>query len=67
MIELICKILKKLLPNFFYLKLKKIYNIIIFENYDLSKDLNYNESVFKLLKFDIEKIKSHVSHNLFYV
>jgi predicted O-methyltransferase YrrM len=61
MIELICKILKKLLPNFLYLKLKKIYNIIIFENYDLSKDLNYNESVFKLLKFDIEKIKSQLN------
>ena len=57
MIKLIVKILKKLLPNFLYSKLKKIYGIIKYGNYDLSKDLNYNENLFKLLKFDIEKIK----------
>ena len=61
MIKLIVKILKKLLPNFLYLKLKKIYGIIKYGNYDLSKDLNYNENLFKLLKFDIEKIKSQLN------
>ena len=61
MIKLIVKILKKLLPNFLYLKLKKIYVIIKYRNYDLSKDLNYNENLFKLLKFDIEKIKSQLN------
>ena len=61
MIKLIVKVLKKILPNSLYLKLKKIYGIIKYGtydgNYDLSKDLNYNENLFKLLKFDIEKIK----------
>ena len=57
MIKLTVKILKKLLPNSLYLKLKKIYEIIKYGNYDLSKDLNYNENLFKSLKFDIEKIK----------
>ena len=61
MIKLIVKILKKLLPNYLYLKLKKIYEIIKYGNYDLSKDLNYNENLFKLLKFDIEKIKSQLN------
>jgi len=61
MITLIVKILKKLLPNSLYLKLKKIYEIIKYGNYDLSKDLNYNENLFKLLKFDIEKIKSQLN------
>jgi hypothetical protein len=55
--KVIVKILKKLLPNYWYLKLKKIYLILKYGNYDLSKDLNYNENLFKLLKFDIEKIK----------
>jgi len=61
MIKLISKILKKLLPNSWYLQLKKIYEIIKYGNYDLSKDLNYNENLFKLLKFDIEKIKSQLN------
>jgi len=61
MIKLIVKILKKLLPNFLYLKLKKIYVIIKYRNYDLSKDLNYNENLFQLLKFDIKKIKSQLN------
>ena len=65
MIKLISKILKKLLPNSLYIKLKriyeKIYEIIKYGNYDLSKDLNYNENLFKLLKFDIEKIKSQLN------
>ena len=61
MIKLIVKVLKKLLPNFLYLKLKKIYVIIKYRNYDLSKDLNYNENLFQLLKFDIEKIKSQLN------
>jgi hypothetical protein len=56
--NLIGKILLKLLPNSLYLKIKKIYGIIKYRNYDLSKDLNYNENLFRLLKFDIEKIKS---------
>ena len=60
MIKLIAKILKKLLPNSLYLKSKKIYEIK-YGNYDLSKDLNYNENLFKLLKFDIEKIKSQLN------
>jgi len=65
MIKLIAKILKKLLPNSLYLKLKRIYitikETIKYGNYDLSKDLNYNENLFKLLKFDIEKIKSQLN------
>lgn len=61
MIKLIAKILKKLLPNSLYLKLKRIYETIKDGNYDLSKDLNYNENLFKLLKFDIEKIKSQLN------
>ena len=61
MTRLIVRILKKLLPNSLYLKLKKIYEIIKFGNYDLSKDLNHNENLFKLLKFDIEKIKSQLN------
>ena len=55
------KILKKLLPNSWYLQLKKIYETIKYGNYDLSKDLNYNENLLKLLKFDIEKIKSQLN------
>ena len=50
MIKLIVKILKKLLPNNLYLKLKKIHELIKYGNYDLSKDLNHNENLFKLLK-----------------
>jgi len=61
MIKFIAKILKKFLPIFLYLKLKKIYEIIKPVNYDLSKDLNYNENLFKLLKFDIKKIKSQLN------
>ena len=58
MIKLINKILKKNLSNSLYVKFKKIYEIIQYGNYNLSKDLSYNENLFKLLKFDIEKIKS---------
>ena len=61
MIKLIAKILKKLLPNSLYLKLQKIYGMIKYRNYNLSNDLNYNENLFKLLKFDIEKIKSQLN------
>ncbi len=61
MIKLISKILKKLLPNSWYLQLKKNYEKIKYRNYDLSKDLNYNENLFKLLKFDIEKIKTQLN------
>ena len=65
MIKLISKILKKLLQNSWYMSVNKIYkiirNYIKYGNYDLSGDLNYNENLFKLLKFDIEKIKSQLS------
>tara|TARA_B100000579_G_scaffold424941_1_gene430030 strand:+ start:732 stop:1556 length:825 start_codon:yes stop_codon:yes gene_type:complete len=61
MIIFISKILKKLLPNSLYLELKKIYGKIKYGNYDLSKDLNYNENLLKLLKFDIEKLKSQLN------
>ena len=58
------KVLKKLLPKtcYFYVKqiyiyLKIIYEKIKYKDYDLTKDLNYNENLFKSLKFDINKIK----------
>ena len=72
MVKIIKKILKKSLPNFLFIQLrnfywyvsnsiKKIYRIVRFfiktRNYDLSKDLDYNENIFKLLNFEIKKIK----------
>ena len=39
----------------------KIRNSLKYRQYDLSKDLDYNENLFKLLKFDIEKIKLQLS------
>lgn len=64
MIKIIMKILNKSLPSSLRVKLKKIYfnirEFINYGNYDLSKDLNYNENIFKSLKFDIEKIKSQL-------
>ena len=61
MIKSISKILKKVLPISWYLQIKKIYETIKYRNYNLSKDLNYNENLFKLLKFDIKKIKSQLN------
>ena len=65
MIKIISKILIKFLPNFLYILVKKIYetirNYIKYGNYDFSEDLDYNENLFKLLKFDIEKIKSQLN------
>ena len=65
MIKIISKILKKFLPNFLYTWVKKIYETlrvyIKYGNYDFSGDLDYNENLFKLFKFDIEKIKSQLN------
>ena len=61
MIKSISKILKKVLPISWYLQIKKIYETIKYRNYNLSKDLNYNENLFKSLNFDIEKIKSQLN------
>jgi hypothetical protein len=60
MIKIISKILKKLLPLPHYLQVKKIYDIFRnykSRNYDLSKDLDYNENLLISLKFQIKKIK----------
>lgn len=72
MVKIIKKILKKFLPKILFIQLqnlyqyvsnstKKIYRTLRFfirtRNYDLSKDLDYNESLFKLFNFDIKKIK----------
>lgn len=63
MIKIISKILKKLLPKSLYKQIKNFYSI--FEtsktrNYDLSKDLEYNENLLLSIKFDIKKIKSRL-------
>ena len=59
--KIISKILEKFLPNSWYIRLKKIYRAKIiskkYNDYDLSGDLDYNENLFKLFSFDIEKIK----------
>ena len=61
LIKIISKILKKFLPNSWYIYLQKIHRTKITSNkyrdYNLSEDLKYNENLFKLLNFDIEKIK----------
>ena len=57
MIAAISKILKKKLSKKNYNLIKKIYNFKT-RNYDLSADLKHNENIFKILKFDIEKIKT---------
>jgi hypothetical protein len=60
MIKIISKILKKLLPLPHYSQVKKIYDIFRnykSRNYDLSKDLDYNENLLISLKFQIKKIK----------
>ena len=61
LIEITSKILKKFLPNSWYIYLQKIHRTKKISNkyrdYNLSEDLKYNENLFKLLNFDIEKIK----------
>ena len=59
MIAAISKILKKKLSKKNYNLIKKIYNFKT-RNYDLSADLKHNENIFKILKFDIEKINKQV-------
>jgi predicted O-methyltransferase YrrM len=64
MIKIISKILKKLLPNSCYSLVKKIYDIFgnyKSRNYNLSKDLDYNENLLISLKFEIKKIKSRLN------
>ena len=60
MIKKILKLLKKFLPSLFYWYMKKIYLFFMdyrSQNYDLSKDLYYNESLIKSFRLDIDKIK----------
>lgn len=61
MFKIISEILKKLLPNSWYIHLQKIHRTKIsskkYRDYDLSEDLNYNENLFKSFNFDIKKIK----------
>ena len=64
MIKIISKILKKILHPPSYKQVKKIYDIFKnykSRNYDLSKDLDYNENLLISLKFQIKKIKSRLN------
>jgi predicted O-methyltransferase YrrM len=64
MIKIISKILKKTLSPPHYSEVKKIYDIFKnfkSRNYDLSKDLDYNENLLISLKFQIKKIKSRLN------
>ena len=72
LIEITSKILKKFLPNSWYIYLQKIHRTKKISNkyrdYNLSEDLEYNENLFKLLNFNIEKIKLQLnSLNLQYL
>lgn len=54
-------LLKKILNKTIYNKLKKVYYLfkeLKTQHYDLSKDLKYNEKLFKIFKFNLNKIKS---------
>ena len=54
------KIIKKILPFKFFESIKKIYQSIYFykaRNYNLQKDLDYNENLLHTLGMDIGKIK----------
>ena len=63
MITIISQILKKTLSKKYYEKIKKIYNYNYkIEDYDLAKDLKYNENLFQSFKFDIKKIKSRLNN-----
>ena len=70
MIKYLSKYLKIILPKSYYQKSKKIYHLLNdykYRNYDLSKDLSYNENILSKLGLDIEKIKSRVNQlNLSY-
>jgi len=64
MIKIISRILKKLLPESYYQGTRDIYDTLKYDktgNYDLSKDLDYNENLLISLKFDIKKIKSRLN------
>jgi len=60
-IKIINQICKKLLPQSYYSRIKIIYYSLQSSNYDLSKDLEYNENLFKKFNFDIEKIKQKLN------
>lgn len=70
MIKITKHILKKILPFFIYNLIKIIYNFFKdykSRNYDLLKDLEYNENLFKKFNINISKIKSKLkSLNLLY-
>jgi predicted O-methyltransferase YrrM len=67
MIKFTNQICKVLLPKSYYERIKKFYYSLLSANYDLSKDLEYNENLFKKLNFDIDKIKHKLnSLNLSY-
>ena len=62
MILTISRILKKIFPKKYYDQIKKIYNYNYrTRNYDLSKDLKFNEDILISFKFDIDKIKSRLN------
>lgn len=70
MIKITKQILKKALPFFIYNIIKIIYKFLKdykSRNYDLLKDLEYNENLFKKFNINISKIKSKLnSLNLSY-
>lgn len=57
--------ISKLSSLIWNIKLNKIYikikNFLEHRNYDLIKDLNYNENLLKLLKINIQKVKSNLN------
>jgi predicted O-methyltransferase YrrM len=61
MIKFTNQICKILLPQSYYERIKKFYYSLLSDNYDLSKDLEYNENLFKKLNFDIDKIKQKLN------
>jgi len=70
MIKYLSQYLKIIFPKSYYKKSKKIYHLLKgykYRNYDLSKDLSYNENILSKLGLDIEKIKSWINQlNLSY-
>ena len=70
MVKITKHILKKILPFFIYNLITIIYNFFKdykSSNYDLLKDLEYNENLFKKFNINISKIKSKLnSLNLLY-
>lgn len=58
--------LRKLLPISYYNKIREIYNFRS-KSYNLQKDLEYNEDLFKKFNFNINEIKSRLrSQNILY-